>query len=155
MVKLAFNSKHLCASQSSCHLGNWPSVLLSPETDYSVSRCQKHCLGVIWWQEETGDPAWRLVKSIHCHYLLALPSFRFLFPQFRIHLRFVSLPTASRSLHLATQCHPSVAMTWYTTGSKAWLSVCTGMYARGRRDWQTSQTHQTPKTESAGAFYRS
>lgn len=63
-----------------------------------------------------------------------------------------NMETVSRSLRLATQCPPSVAMTWCTTGLKAWLSVCTGTCARGRSGWRTSRTRQTQKTESADAL---
>lgn len=49
----------------SCHQsGSWVFVLL-PTTDHPVSRCQEHRLGVIWWQEETRDPIWRLVNILH------------------------------------------------------------------------------------------
>lgn len=57
--------------------------------------------------------------------------------------------TASRSLRLVIQCPPSAAMTWCTTGLKAWRSVCTGTCVRSKRGQQTCRTHQTQKTESA------
>lgn len=65
-----------------------------------------------------------------------------------------STETALRSLRLVTPCPLSVATTWCTTGLKAWRSVCTGTYARGRPDWRTSQTLRTRKTEPLDAFSR-
>lgn len=83
---------------------------------------------------------------------VAVSSYHLFFPPFRIHSLCFSLKTASKLQRLVTRCPPSAAMTSCTTGSKAWLSVCTGTYARGRSDWQTSPTPQTPKTDPAGAF---
>lgn len=34
---------------------------LHPHSDHAVPRGQEHCLGVVWRQEETGDPVWGLV----------------------------------------------------------------------------------------------
>lgn len=122
-----------------------------PKTDHLVPRCQEHRLGVIWRQEETRDPVWRLVKFTNLHYQPPFHSTGF-FPSIYMNLPIVFPRTASRSLRPVTQCPPSVAMTWCTTGSKAWLSACTGTCARGRRDWQTHLTRQTQRTESAAGI---
>lgn len=62
--------------------------------------------------------------------------------------------TASRSLHLVTQCPPSAATTWCTTGSRAWLSACTGMCGSAKHGWQTPPTRRTRRTEAASAVHR-
>lgn len=113
--------------------------------DHPVPRGQEHCLGVVWRQEETGDPVWGLVtirpsRSTALSFLAPLP--------WRCHLS----SAASRSPHPATRCPPSVATTWFTIGSRAWPSACTGTCAKGRLAWLTPQTHQTPRTKQAGRW---
>lgn len=117
---------------------------LQPQTDHPLSRGQEHRMGVLWWQEATGDPVWRLV--IICQ---LLPRTTDSFPIDCAVIRsLLFLSTVSRSPHPVTQCPPSAATTWCMTGSKAWPSVCTGTCARGRHDWRTARTHPTPKTET-------
>lgn len=72
------------------------------------------------------------------------------------HTRSLSLPlslllslSVLRSPPPATRCPPSVVMTWFTTGSTVWPSVCIGMCARSRRGCLRPRTPQTQRTDSA------
>lgn len=58
-------------------LSKWKLSVCPSPTDHLVSWCQEHCLGVIWWQEETRNPVWRLVNVLH-HQLLFHCSFFFI-----------------------------------------------------------------------------